>query len=300
MLIERVQAAVVILFVLLIAAAVAVLLTSRDDDPPPSPSASSHATSDVDNADADPVGRVDLDAGKGDVVLRTEPGGPRLEISDNRGRTFHQLPVPQVNDGGGVSASSPTVRALVYAEATSPRRLTVGAADTKCKVHRYTTTDAGVTWKQSSKPLTEWYIDPGTGAFVSTAGPSLPGCGKKGPVAFAFATKTTAKVFCANGTVRSTTNGGVSWSGVGTLSDVSAAVFTGPLKGYASVADPSCQSRIYATSNGGVSWSPQGCVIKEFVIPALTGTETRLVAGGPGGVRLSTNGGDTWKPSKKK
>jgi hypothetical protein len=43
-----------------------------------------------------------------------------------------------------------------------------------------------------------------------------------------------------------------------------------------------------------------GCVVEEFVIPALTGTAERLVAGGAGGVRLSTDGGRTWRPSKMK
>jgi hypothetical protein len=66
------------------------------------------------------------------------------------------------------------------------------------------------------------------------------------------------------------------------------------------VSGSECKSRIYTTINGGLTWTPQGCVIKEFAIPALTGTDSRLVAGGSGGVRLSTDAGRTWKPSKMK
>jgi hypothetical protein len=59
-------------------------------------------------------------------------------------------------------------------------------------------------------------------------------------------------------------------------------------------------SRILTTVNGGLTWTPAGCVIEDLAIPGLTGTDKRLVAGGPGGVRLSTNGGKKWKPPTMK
>jgi hypothetical protein len=247
---------------------------------------------------------VSLSAGKGDLVVRVragscaEAGGPKLEISDNRGRSFHRILPPQVDDGSGVSASSPQVRAIVFAEVGSRTAMTVAAADENCEVHRYTTSDGGVTWAQENGEVGEWYVDPKTGGVVSPTGTTDAGC--SGVVSLAPVKKSTAKVFCADGTIRGTTDRGVTWVASGQLAKVTAAVFTGPQTGYAAVPGPKCKSRIYATINGGLTWTPQGCVIEEFAIPALTGTNSRLVAGGTGGVRLSTDGGRTWKPSTMK
>lgn len=301
---ERLQAAAVILFVLTIAGVVAVLLMRVDREAPAAKGQSASAGKDLDSAADDPVGRVSLSAGKGDLVVRAmagscgDAGGPKLELSKNRGRSFKEILVPQVDDGSGVSASSPKVRAIVFAEASSRLTMTVAAADAKCDVHRYTTTDGGVTWTQENGAVGEWYVDPKTGGVVSPTGPTDAGC--TGIVSLAPVKKSTAKAFCADGTIRSTTDRGATWVASGQLTDVSAAVFTGPQTGYAAVAKPACKSRIHATANGGLTWTPVGCVIEEFVIPALTGTAERLVAGGEGGVRLSTDGGRSWRPSKMK
>jgi hypothetical protein len=206
--------------------------------------------------------------------------------------------VPQIDDGSGVSAASPKVRAIVFAEAGSPLRMTVAAADTNCEVHRYSTTDGGVTWTQKDGMVGEWYVDPKTGGVVSPTGPTDVGC--SGIVSLAPVKKSTAKAFCADGTIRGTVNRGATWVPSGQLPDVTAAVFTGAQTGYAAVSGAQCKSRIYTTVNGGLTWTPQGCVIKKFALPALSGTDARLVAGGSGGVRLSTNAGRTWKPSKMK
>jgi len=206
--------------------------------------------------------------------------------------------VPQIDEDGGVSASSPKVRAIVYAEASSPLKLTVAAADASCDVHRYTTSDGGVTWTQEDGGIDEWYVDPKSGGVVSPTGPTEAGC--NGIVSLAPVKKSTAKVFCADGSIRGTADRGATWAASGQLADVTAAVFTGPQTGYAAVLGSECKSKIYTTINGGLTWTPQGCVIEEFAIPALTGTDRRLVAGGTGGVRLSADGGRTWKPSKIK
>ena len=300
----RVQAAAVTLFVLVIAGVIAVLLI-RVDREAPSERHSAEASDDLDSAAKDPVGAVSLVAGKGNIVLRVKAGscgaagGPKLELSDNRGRTFHQILVPQIDDGSGVSASSPKVRAIVFARAKSAVSMTVGAADAKCVVHPYTTTDGGVTWTQKPGAVKEWYVDPRTGLAVAPSGPVDAACAG-GIVSLAAVTKSVAKAFCADGTIRATIDKGATWTGVGTLKGVSAAIFTGPNTGYAAAATSSCKSRIHTTVNGGATWTPRGCVVKDFVVPGLSGTDGRLVAGGPGGVRLSTDSGATWKPSKMK
>lgn len=303
---QRVQAAAVTLFVLVIAAVVAVLLTRVDREAAPSNSPSAEASDDIDSAAKDPVGPVSITAGKGDLVVRVmagscaAAGGPKLELSANQGRTFHQILVPQIDDGSGVSAASPKVRAIVFAEATSPLKITVGAADAECTVHRYETTDEGVSWTQKPGAFKEWYVDPKTGGVVAPSGPRDAGCTGAGIVSLAPVTKSTAKVFCANGTIRATSDRGATWAAAGQLADVTAAIFTGPNTGYALAAESGCKSRMFVTVTAGAAWTPRGCVIKEFVIPGLTGTDARLVAGGSGGVRLSTDGGATWKPSKMK
>jgi hypothetical protein len=297
---ERVQAAMVAVFLLLIGAAVYVLL-SHDEKNAPAATAPTHDPGeDLDSASKDPTGPMSVTMGKGDLVLRvmagscTTGGGPKLELSDNRARNFHRVRVPQIDDGTGISASSPTVHAIVFAEASSRATMSVGAADSKCKVHRYSSKDGGATWKQDPGRLTEWYIDPKSGRVVSPTAPTDAGC-KKGVAQLAPVTKKTAKVFCASGTIRSTGDGGLTWTMVGKLKDTSAVVFTGAQTGYAAVADKDCKSRIYSTVNGGLTWTPRGCISKEYVVPGLTGTPKGLVAAGPSGARQSTDDGDTWK-----
>lgn len=301
---QRVQATVVVLFVLAIAGAVVVLLMRSDREAAPSKRPSISASDDLDSAAADPVGAVSITAGKGDLVVRVTAGscrvagGPKLELSDNQSRTFHQVRVPQIEDASGVSATSPSVRAIVWAQTSTPLKLAVAAADTACKVHEYETTDGGVTWEQQTGSVRRWYKDPATEGVVSPTGPVDTGC--DGIVSIMPRTKLNAKVICADGTLRTTRDGGITWIDVGLLRDTSVAVFTGPLTGYASVAERKCKSRIYATVDGGVSWIRRGCVHKEFILPGLTGTERRLVAGGTSGMRISTDGGLTWKiPTKK-
>jgi hypothetical protein len=301
---ERLQAAVVILFVLAIAVVVAYLLLRVDREAPSAKGPSPTPSNDIDSAAKDPVGRVSLSAGKGNLVVRVtagscaDPGGPKLELSENRGRSFHEILVPQIDEGSGISAASPKARAITFAEASSPLKLTVAAADTNCDVHRYTTTDGGVTWTQEDGAVGEWYVDPKTGGVVSPAGPTDVGC--SGIVSLAPVRKATAKAFCADGTIRGTRDRGATWVPSGQLPNATAALFTGPNTGYATVSGPACKSRVYTTVNGGLTWTPQGCIIKKFAIPALSGTDRRLVAGGGGGVLLSTNAGRTWRPSKMK
>ena len=169
---QRVQAVAVTLFVLVIASVVVVLLTRIDREAPTAAGSPPDRGNDLESAGEAPVGVVSILSGAGDIVLRvqagscSEPGGPRLELSENTGRTFRPIRVPQVDDGSGVSLTTPSVRAVVHAEATSPVKLTVGAADDDCTVHPYTTTDGGGTWQQEDGPLREWHLDPATGDVV--------------------------------------------------------------------------------------------------------------------------------------
>ena len=297
---QRVQAAAVVLFALVIAGVVYVLLTRADQTVPASQAPPADIGDDPGSSAEDPVGRVVLTAGKGDVVVRykagscSEAGGPRLELSQNQGRTFRDIRVPQVGEGTGVGATAPAIQAIVAATATSPLKLTVAGADEKCDIHRYTTDDGGQTWDAESGAVEEWYVDPSSGDVVSPTGPTDPGCKRVG--ALAAVSDTAAKVFCSGGVVRSTSDGGELWARAGQLDRVAAAVFTGPLTGYAVASEPGCMSRIQTTVDGGLTWRPVGCVIEDLAIPGLTGTDQRLVAGGPDDVRLSTNGGKKWKP----
>ena len=297
---QRVQAAAVVLFALVIAGVVYVLLTRADESASTSQQPAAGTGDDSGSSDEGPVGRLMLTAGEGDVVVRyragscSEPGGPKLELSKNQGRTFRDIRVPQVGEGTGVGATAPAIQAIVAASATSPTKLTVAGADDKCGIHRYTSDDGGQTWDAESGAVDEWYVDPRSGDVVSPTGPTDPGCKRVG--ALAPVSDTAAKVFCSGGVVRSTSDGGELWARAGQLKRVAAAVFTGPMTGYAIASEPGCLSRIQTTVNGGLTWTPVGCVVDDLAIPALTGTDKRLVAGGPGGVRLSTNGGKKWKP----
>ena len=297
---QRVQAAAVVLFALVIAGVVYVLLTRADHDAPASEEPSADIGDDPGSSAEGPVGRLMLTAGKGDVVVRymsgscSEDGGPKLELSRNQGRTFHDLRVPQVGEGTGVGATAPVIQAIVAATATSPTKLTVAGADEKCDIHRYVTDDGGQTWMQEAGAVEQWYIDPRSGGVVSPTGPTDPGCKRVG--ALAPVSATAAKVFCSGGAIRTTRDGGSLWTVVGQLEDVAGAVFTSAMTGFAEVSKAGCKSRVQATVDGGVNWMPKGCIVKDQLIPGFSGTEKRLVADGPGGTRISTDDGATWKP----
>ena len=299
---ERIQAVAVGVFLVVIAGVVTVLLT-RTDRTAPAAQPFAEESADPDSASGNPVGRVSITTGKGDVVLRitagscTAAGGPLLEVSDNQGRTFHQARLPQVDDGTGVSASSPAVRAIAFAEVTSSSTITVAGADAECAVHSYTTDDGGATWTQDPGPVEEWYVDPKTGTVVSPTGATDSGC--KSVVEFATVSATIAKAVCANGTIRGTSDGGSLWVDTGKLPEASAVRFTSGQTGYALVVEAQCRSRVYTTVDGGTVWTPLGCVVADQEIPALAGTKKGLVAGGSAGVHLSRDGGTTWKPPTK-
>jgi len=300
---QRVQAAAVVLFVLVIAGVVVVLLSRAEREAPAAQSPSAEP-GEVPGSAEGPVGRLVIAAGEGDLVLRfrtgscAAPGGPNLEISENQGRTFHDLRVPQVGEGTGVGLSSPAIQAIVAVTATSPAKLTVTGADEKCDVHHYTTDDGGQTWTQEKRAVEEWYIDPLSGGVVSPTGLTDTRCKKIGVLA--PLSDTVATVFCAGGSVRRTGDGGALWTEVGQLEDVAGAVFTSPRKGFAEVSEPACDSRIQATVDGGATWVAKGCILSDQLLPGFAGTGKRLVAGGPSGTRISTDDGKTWEPPTMK
>ena len=186
---QRVQAAAVVLFALVIAGVVYVLLTRADQMSRRPRQPPADIGDDPGSSAEGPVGRVVLTAGKGDVVVRykagscSEAGGPRLELSQNQGRTFRDIRVPQVGEGTGVGATAPAIQAIVAATATSPLKMTVAGADEKCDIHRYTTDDGGQTWDAESGAVEEWYVDPSSGDVVSPTGPTDPGCKRVGALA---------------------------------------------------------------------------------------------------------------------
>jgi hypothetical protein len=299
---ERLQAAVVAAFLLIVAGAVAVLLMQRDEEPAANP-----ATKDgnvLDSAESPPTGLLAFESGRKGMLLRlrygscTQPGGPKLEISTNFGRSFQTVRIPQIDTGRGIDATSPTVPSIVRASAASPRRLAACAADRECGVRAYTSTDGGSTWKKKSGRPNAWYMDPKTGVSVSPKGPTDNGCKKS--ALLAPVNNSTAVVVCENGTVRRTVDSGGSWTAVGQRDDVTSVAFGSPTTGYATTREKSCASRVQVTTDGGATWRPAGCVIKEFAIPALAVVGDRLVAGGTAGALMSEDQGQTWAPSKKK
>src|SRR5688500_18212011 len=111
-------------------AGVVVVLLERDERTASTTQAPSAEPGDLPGAAEGPVGRLVLAAGTGDLVVRYRsgsckaPGGPKLELSKNQGRTFHDLRVPQVGEGTGVGVSSPAIRAIVATTATSATKVT--------------------------------------------------------------------------------------------------------------------------------------------------------------------------------
>jgi hypothetical protein len=298
---DRLQAVVVAVFLLVVAGAVLVLLPMRDDDPAPTAKRSSGP--DLDSAESGPTGRVIFE-GREKTLLRvrsgscTKPGGPKLELSTNVGRTFRPVRMPQLDEGRGIDASTPTVRAIVRASAASARKLNVLGADKSCTVHSYTSTDGGETWKQKAGRPGAWYLDPKNGFVVSPKGPTDAGC--KESALLAPIDADAAVVVCDGGRLRTSTDAGASWRDSGQLDDVTSVVFTSPSTGFVTTRGSACASRVRYTTDGGATWTPTGCVVKDFIIPAIAVVGDRLVAGGSGGALVSEDRGDSWGPSKKK
>ena len=210
---ERVQAAAVILFVLAIAGVVACSCCASIVNAPAAKGPSPTPSNDIDSAAKDPVGRVSLSAGKGNLVVRVTAGSC-AEAGRTEARALREPgPLLSPDPGAPDRRRQRDQRCLAQGARHRLRRGQLAAqADRRgCRHERATCTGtppptAGVTWTQEDGAVGEWYVDPKTGGVVSPTGPTDVGC--SGIVSLAPVRKLTAKAFCADGTIRGTSDRG--------------------------------------------------------------------------------------------
>ena len=300
---QRVQAVAVVLFVLAIGVAVAVLLMRLDRSAPSPIRPTRDVTEDIESAAKDPVGESALSRARAISCFAPEPGVVPSPVG----------PSSSCRTAGDTDLERSAFRRLTKAPASAlrlrpcaPLRGRRWCPDTRSRWLRPMDRASCVSTRPptAARHGSRFPAWPGngtstrrSGGAVSPKGAVDPGCR---PVQLVRISDSTAKVFCPDGTIRTTSDGGATWLDVGVLKKVSSAVFTGPSVGFASTERPACKSRIQSTVDGGLTWTPRGCVEKMLSIPAFTATKKRLTAGGLGGVRLSGDGGATWKPPPPK
>lgn len=128
--------------------------------------------------------------------------------------------VATTTDGGATWAQAKTaLNTIVRVRPTDGRTAFVIGADTTCAAELQNTSDAGATWSSGSAVGSAWYRDPKNPLVLRAPGPatSQP-CGKREVLDLAVISIGSARVLCADGQVRSTTDTGSSWTSSGKVS----------------------------------------------------------------------------------
>ena len=148
-------------------------------------------------------------------------------------------------DGGTTWAPVKTsLRTIVRVRPTDGQTAFVVGADTSCAAELKTTSDAGATWNSDSAVGSAWFRDPKNPKAVQSPGPaSSTPCGQRAVLDLAVISVGSARVLCADGLVRSTTDTGSSWTDSGKASGAVALAVspTTPTQTYVAILDaPGC------------------------------------------------------------
>ena len=122
-------------------------------------------------------------------------------------------------DGGKTWAKrNAKLRRIVRLRPTGIGAAFVVGADASCAAELKDTSDGGSTWNSGGNVGAAWFRDLRNTIVLHAPGSttSRP-CGKHDVLDLAVLTAGSARVLCADGLVRSTTNSGVAWTDVGTV-----------------------------------------------------------------------------------
>jgi len=129
-------------------------------------------------------------------------GGATLASTTDGGRTWGDAKAP--------------LRTIVRVRPTDSQAAFVVGAGSRCAAELQSTTDGGATWGSTSAVGNAWFRDPKDPRVLGAPGPSTSQpCGKRAVVDLAVLSAGTARVLCADGLVRSTTDTGSSWTDSG-------------------------------------------------------------------------------------
>ena len=122
-------------------------------------------------------------------------------------------------DGGKTWATSDAkLSRIVRVRAAGNRAAFIIGADASCAAQLRTTSDGGVSWAPGGTVEHAWFRDPVNPKVVWSPGPfmSQP-CGGRSVLDLAVPAAGSARVLCANGLVRSTTDNGLAWITLGAV-----------------------------------------------------------------------------------
>lgn len=120
-------------------------------------------------------------------------------------------------DGGKTWAKdSAKLQRIVRVRPQDSRIAFIIGADTSCAAELKNTRDGGSTWSSGDSVNLAWFRDPKDSQVVRSPGSakSVP-CGTNAVLDLAVLTAGSARVLCADGVVRSTTNNGALWTDLG-------------------------------------------------------------------------------------
>ena len=153
--------------------------------------------------------------------------------------------VATTTDGGTTWADTKApLGTIVRVRPTDGQSAFVIGADTSCAAEFKSTTDGGATWGSDSAVGGAWFRNPKNPKVVRAPGASTSQpCAELAVLDLAVVSQSTARVLCADGLVRSTTNTGSSWTDSGEVTGAVALAATsaGPAKAYVARLDvPDC------------------------------------------------------------
>ena len=206
-------------------------------------------------------------------------GGASIEVTKDGGATWTAMKTP--------------VGAIVRVQPLEKGRGFVIGAGTDCKPRQYSTTDTGATWSKPEPVDGGWARKLDTPTEILTPNqPNARACGDQVVLDLSRTSAEQAEALCADGSVKVTTDGGVSWGASGTAPGalaISNRIESGVLSTYAARVDPKCKGvQIFKVIKGRDA-EPLGCVTT--TVPERTGSVAISVASGTGWLLI---GGDTY------
>ncbi len=129
-------------------------------------------------------------------------GGATLATTTDGGKTWADAKAP--------------LRTIARVRPTDSQAAFVIGADSSCVAELKSTSDGGGTWGSAATVGSAWFRDPKNPRVVGAPGPSTSQpCGERAVLDLAVISAGTARVLCADGLVRSTTNTASSWTDSG-------------------------------------------------------------------------------------
>ena len=216
-------------------------------------------------------------ASRGDCDTRE---APRVMVTEREGSSFRSRPVDGLTEVLRVTAQNDGSMWLI------------GRTE-NCTVGRWTSSNAGRSWRPTDGPGAEWYLAPSPtqqAVFAPGGRRRSPPCV---PLSVSPVDATVARLLCDGGAAMGTSDGGVSWVQLGRLNGAVSFEFSTPGDGVAIAVLRGCPAAVMITSDGGAQWSQMACL--EGDEPrAISRAGDHLVAVVGQQTAVSTDGGKTW------